>query len=62
MLNGQNDKNTSDKIAKRIDIINNLDFLLKESIYYRTHSTHFVEENKITIANINQKNNKKNIL
>jgi hypothetical protein len=61
MINGQNDFVTS-KLAKRIDIISSMDHILKESIYYRTHSQYFIEENKTVIANINHRNNKKTIL
>lgn len=49
-------------ISKRIFILNNLEHIIKESVYYRTNSENYIEENKLTIGNIHQSKIKKTIL
>lgn len=58
MKNGDQNSN----LARRIDLISSLEYLLKESIYYRTHSNYFDDSQKIVVASINSKENKTQIL
>lgn len=50
------------KIAKRIFIISNLEEIIKESIYYRTHSAALASDIRISIGSINNREIKKKIL
>jgi hypothetical protein len=62
MTNGEIDLNTDLKIAKRIHIISNLEQIIKESIYYRTHAEDFNLSSKISICSLEDKDTKKKIL
>lgn len=62
MTNGEIDLDTDLKIAKRIYIISNLEQIIKESIYYRTHAEDFNIANKINICSLEDKDTKKKIL
>lgn len=50
------------RIKRRTHILDNLEYLISESVYYRTNSNLMNDENKIVICNINNKENKKKIL
>lgn len=52
----------NNNLSRRIEIISNLEYLLKESIYYRTHSTYFDPNQKFTIGSIHSKESKSKIL
>lgn len=51
MKNGLSEYNSEDRISKRLFILNNLENLIRESVYYRTHSDVFTSP-KIEIGNI----------
>lgn len=51
-----------DKISKRLDLISSIEAIVKESIYYRTHSPNFKSEEKHVIFNIKDRKSKKKIL
>lgn len=61
MKSGASKSDIDDKISKRITIIESLDSLIKESIYYRTHSDNFNSE-KIAICSWHDSNKKTKIL
>lgn len=50
MKNGELSK--EQKIANRYFLINSLEDIIKESVYYRNHSNLFIEDNKIGSLNI----------
>lgn len=54
--------NNSKRLSNRIWILQNLDSILKESIYYRTHSEEFESYNKIVVGKIDCKELKKKII
>jgi len=54
--------NDSDiKIKKRIHLIANIENIIKESVYYRTHSSEF-KNDRIEIKILNQSNIQKKII
>lgn len=50
MINGQNN-NIEERISKRIYLFSNLEDIIEESVYYRTHSDNFCYP-KISILDI----------
>jgi hypothetical protein len=50
------------RIKRRNHLLNHLEYLISESVYYRTNSSLMSSKNKIVICNINNKENKKKIL
>jgi hypothetical protein len=50
------------RIKRRSHLLNHLEYLISESVYYRTNSSLMNNEDKIIICNINNKENKKKIL
>lgn len=61
MKNGLSEYDSEDRISKRLFILNNLENLIRESVYYRTHSEVFVNP-KIEIGNIQNKEIRAKIL
>lgn len=61
MKNGESKSDIDDKIAKRIMIIESLDSIIKESIYYRTHSENFTSD-KIIMCSLYDLDKKTKIL
>lgn len=61
MKNGLSEYNSEDRISKRLFILTNLENLIRESVYYRTHSEAFVST-KIEIGNIQNKEIRAKIL
>jgi hypothetical protein len=57
MINGEKNLIKESRIINRIFILSNLEDIIKESVYYRTHSGNFTEE-KIAILSINYPENK----
>lgn len=51
MKNGEHET-LEDRLSKRIWIINNLDKIVAESVYYRNNSEFLDESSKIVILNI----------
>lgn len=52
MTNTQSFNNSEERILKRIYILSNIENIINESSYYRTHSSSF-KGDKIIIGNIN---------
>jgi hypothetical protein len=61
MKNGLSEFSPEERIAKRVYILNNIEDLIRESVYYRTHSEIFVNP-KIEIGNIENSELRVNIL
>lgn len=53
---------SKESILKRMSIINNIDYILKESIYYRTHSSQLKSTKAFVICSLAKKDNKTKIL
>lgn len=53
---------SKESIVKRIGIISNMEYILKESIYYRTHSLEFKSGKAFDICSLDKKINKTKIL
>jgi hypothetical protein len=49
-------------IINRVYLFNNIENIVKESVYYRTNSSSFSEDDKICLGNIDQPSLKKKIL
>lgn len=62
MTNGQIDNIKNNKISKRIFLAAYLQDIIKESVYYRTHSTNFSSNEKYVIGNVNEKESKKKLI
>ena len=54
--------NSKQRLVNRVYIISNLDYIIKESIYHRTHSEEFEAYNPMPIGNINESELKAKIL
>ncbi len=53
MKNGLSQYDSENRISKRLFILDNLEYLIGESVYYRTHSEVFMNSTiKIEIGNI----------
>jgi hypothetical protein len=50
------------RLRRRYKLISKLEFLINESIYYRSNNCYFDDNKKITICNISQIENKAKIL
>ena len=50
------------RIKRRNYLLNHLEYLISDSVYYRTNSSLMDNDNKIIICNINNIENKKKIL
>ena len=53
--------NNDKRLLNRIEILSNLDYLIKESVYYRTHSDEFGQYGRIVLGNISEDKIKKKI-
>lgn len=62
MTNGQQDNIKHNKISKRIFLAAHMQDIIKESVYYRTHSPNFSVDEKYVIGNINKKESKKKLI
>ena len=60
MTNGKNQN--KQLIINRVYLFNNIENIVRESVYYRTNSLSFSEDDKICLGNIQQSNLKKKIL
>lgn len=61
MTSGENNLTKESRIINRMFILSNLEDIIKESVYYRTHSGNFAEE-KIATLSINYAESKAKIL
>lgn len=50
------------RIKRRNYLLNNLEYLISESVYYRSNSSLMKDKDKIVICNIKNKENKTKIL
>jgi hypothetical protein len=50
------------RLKKRYKSIKDIEFIIKESIYYRNNNCYFDDEKKIIIANTAKEENKSKIL
>lgn len=50
------------RLKKRHKIISNIEFYIKESVYYRNNNCFFEDDKKIIVCNVKQENNKSKIL
>lgn len=62
MKNGKEKIDTTKLISNRIYLIDNLDKLIKESVYYRSNSAPIILDNRIYIGNISEQEIKQKIL
>lgn len=61
MTSGESNLAKESRIINRMFILSNLEDIIRESVYYRTHSGNFTEE-KIATLSINESENKAKIL
>jgi len=61
MISGENNLAKQSRIINRMFILSNLEDIIRESVYYRTHSDNFSEE-KIATLSINYLENRAKIL
>ena len=57
MTNGESNLTKESRIINRMFILSNLEDIIRESVYYRTHSGNFTEE-KIATLSITEPENK----
>lgn len=50
------------RLKKRHKIISNIEFYIAESVYYRNNNCYFNDNEKKTICNISQEENKSKVL
>lgn len=61
MTSGESNLSKESRIINRMFILSNLEDIIRESVYYRTHSGNFTEE-KVATLSINYAENKVKIL
>lgn len=62
MTNGSSKQNKDALIASRIYLVDNIESIIKESIYYRSNSDNFDYDNKNCLGNIKEQILRKKIL
>jgi hypothetical protein len=51
-----------DRISRRLNFVNNMDYWISESVYYRSNSLYFSDDDKIVLQSLNEDNSKTKIL